>query len=125
MAMKVDIDYVNMGLTAEEEFLLVEYTSGKINELPDEVKEKMTVAEAEDLDSGEWLMIVDGELERLGNSHPFLIHAYLEEDRKKPLTDMTRSELEEEARRVGISETRSRPIYDLQEELLSARRTSE
>lgn len=104
--MQVEIDYLNMGAQAEDEFMLAEFSSGDISTLDDEFKERMTVAEAEDLDAGEWLMIVDDELIQLGTMHPFRIHAY-------DNSDLSEGE-------VGVNEAALRNFIDVADQLLRA-----
>lgn len=76
--MEIDIGILNESYTAEEEFVMYQ-TSGDPSELPDAIKEVITLAEAEDLDSGDWITLVDGEIVSSGShTHPFLIHATAE-----------------------------------------------
>ncbi len=73
--MEINIGILNEGYTAEEEFVMYQ-SSGDPSELPDSIKEVMTVAEAEDLDGGDWITLVDGEIVASGgHTHPFLIEA--------------------------------------------------
>ena len=70
--MNVDIGYLNKTYSAEDEFLIVQH-SGDLDDLPTPIKETMTISEAEQLDDGDWVMLVDGEIKEANSHHPYKI----------------------------------------------------
>lgn len=77
--MDITADYSNQRLAATDEFLLYQH-SGNPDDLPDEMKAAMTVAEAETLKQGDSIVLADGDVSILGEHHPFYIHATADED---------------------------------------------
>jgi len=76
--MKVSVGILNEGYEAEEEFIQYQ-NSGEPSDLPERIKEIITLAEVEDLDPGDWITVVDGEIVAAGYTHAFLVHAEAEE----------------------------------------------
>lgn len=72
--MEIEIGILNESYKAEEEFIQYEY-SGAPEDLPDRIKEIITLAEVEELDGGDWITVVDGEIVALGFTHAFMVHA--------------------------------------------------
>jgi hypothetical protein len=68
-----EVGILNYSRYPEEQFIMFQH-SGKVDDLPDAIKAVLTLAEAESLDAGDWITIVDGEVDITGDMHPFLIH---------------------------------------------------
>lgn len=69
----IKIDITNQRYTGDEELIIYQY-SGALEDLPDRVKEVLTLKEAEELDGGDWITILDSEVVEVGEFHPFSIH---------------------------------------------------
>ena len=70
--MNVDIGYLNESYSAEDEFLIVQY-SGDPADLPAPIKDVLTVSELEQLNQGDWIMLVDGQIAEASSHHPHKI----------------------------------------------------
>lgn len=75
--MEIGVNILNESYRAEEQFVLYQ-TSGDHRELPDPIKECMTIAQAEELVAGDWITMVDNDIVSIGETHPFLIQTHNE-----------------------------------------------
>lgn len=68
------ISVTNTSYTAHESFALSQHHGGEGQGHPDVIQQLVDDWDA--IDSGEWLMVVDGELHNLGLTAPYQIEAY-------------------------------------------------
>lgn len=69
-------ELLNITLDVTDE-ILVEHFSGHYDDLTDAVKRHVTEADVADLNGGDWLTIVDGELVEAGEFMPHTLHVKL------------------------------------------------
>lgn len=65
------ISILNEGYDVTEELIIREH-SGDLHDLPESITDKMTLTDGRELETGDWITIVDGEVVMSGSTtHPF------------------------------------------------------
>lgn len=67
--MDIQATILNYHKSGSEELIIEEY-SGCTDDLHPRIRENLTVAEADELDAGDWITLIDGEIVETGEFHP-------------------------------------------------------
>lgn len=77
--MKATITVTNRNYTAEESFALAQHHGGDDGEgLPDQIQDAVNASpwKWEDIDSGDWILVCDGELKNIGyGANPVIVES--------------------------------------------------
>lgn len=71
--MNIQADITNKGYTGDEQIIVHEF-SGAIEDLPQSVTKHLTLKDAHELNAGDWITIIDGEVVNTGEFHPYHIN---------------------------------------------------